>query len=67
MSDSLEDLARRTICPRCEAGVGEPCRTIAGAATDTHTGRLDQLREAYGRGYEQAQADLEPAEGDDRG
>lgn len=56
MNDPLYDLALRTVCPRCEALVGKPCVTMSGNRTGVHTARLDPLREAYGRGYEAAQA-----------
>lgn len=56
MGDALEDLARKTVCPRCEARPDHPCMTLGGAETSTHTGRLDPLREAYARGYNDREA-----------
>lgn len=39
--------ARDVACPKCGAGNGEPCRTLAtNRATDIHVPRLDKFHEA---------------------
>ena len=40
--DQQRDRLRRRFpraCSRCGSGVGEPCRTVSGRATDTHAAR----------------------------
>jgi hypothetical protein len=39
-------------CARCEATIGEPCKTISGKrATYSHAGRQRPLNEAWREGY----------------
>lgn len=43
---------RATVCPRCEAKTGEPCRTLSGRKTAMHSPRWAPLAWAYYQGVE---------------
>ena len=48
IAQALQALAlEKTVCPRCEAGLTEPCTTTAGKTTKMHSGRWEPLAEAY--------------------
>lgn len=54
MSDTEWDITTAALtipCARCEATVGQTCRTITDHPTDPHACRTGPLQQAFGMGY----------------
>lgn len=60
MLNHLEAVAQQiTVCPRCEAGPGVPCRSVTGLpARRMHEPRIRPLRQARTAGYRQGAGDV---------